>query len=288
MENPLYVASVAAEEGGDWESDRTYYAKKELKKLVDGIKYVRPCCTPLLQKPHCTPLYMHRHQPEKPFVQFVFRVTQRLKSLRSHTGHGPLSRCATRDAWIDKLIEIGSLAVPGTWWLSSTPAERKQTYMCYVDNIQYENGQYTFWIALNDAEIDSSKFCTPSPFCTHLFCTPLVHTPVLHTILCTDPYTMLWVDLQKYWDADVPLCMYRERHPPTIDLVSDEESDTPNTSRQDERSEYEVLRDKNIQANEQVLANLGLGSTPVNNPPDENSDYKPSTSDKSEESDEVM
>ena len=84
--------------------------------------------------------------------------------------------------------------------------------------------------------------------------------------------------------------MYRERHPPTIDLVSDEESDTPNTSRQDERSEYEVLRDKNIQANEQVLANLGLGSTPVNNPPDpdENSDYKPSTSDKSEESDEVM
>ena len=200
-ENPLYVASEAAEEGGDWQCDRTYYAKKELKKLVDGIKYVRPCCTPLLQNPYCTPLCMHsctplvqnpyctplcmhRHQPEKPFVEFLFRVTPRRKSLRSHSGgHGPLSCCATREEWIDKLMEIGSLAVPGSWWTSSTAAERKKTYMCYIENVQYANGQYTFWIALNAVEVDSSKFCNPSPFCTHLFCTPLVHTPVLHTIL---------------------------------------------------------------------------------------------------------
>ena len=95
---------------------------------------------------------------------------------------------------------------------------------------------------------------------------------------------MLWLDLQKYWVAKDPLQMYREPRPPvTIDLVSSADS---NGDENDDKSEYEVMRDKNIEENEQVLANLGLQSIPEKNTTaDDNSDYKPSASD---DSDEVM
>ena len=148
-----------------------------------------PCCTPLLHSLYAHP---HRHEPDKPFVEFTLTVSARCQSLRSHSPKGRLSRCTSREDWIEKIREVGLLNVPGSWWPGCSSQEKVQSYKCVFAKIEYSpSGQYTFLIQLTSTKGDSSK------------------------------YPMVWSDVQRFWIAKVPLHMYTESSPPgIIDLVS--------------------------------------------------------------------
>ena len=126
----------------------------------------------------------------------VTQKTERHKSRRMQSGmlqnyvssrrsrrvqSGVLRNCVSMEQWMRTVKQKGRLSVPGKWWPGTAQKDRDTLFMCEITAVDFSNQKYTFTIECIDKDLDSH------------------------------PYPMLWVDVERFWVANMQLRHYSAR-----------------------------------------------------------------------------
>ena len=81
-----------------------------------------------------------------------------------------LIQAKSRDEWMQRMIQVGTLLVPGSWWQGVGEEEKRTNYPCEIVNVHFVPNQnrYEFEIECVDKTVDDQR------------------------------YEMLWTDVYKY------------------------------------------------------------------------------------------